>query len=106
MRKIRTEIPTFLVIIISIVPKGLFNCPLSTLNCQLLQIPICRTDTSAQAFSFEMIQKFISKGFLKCFLGFRNWQAVSGCYPAGFSLVGVNPQSPKIIPALRDGCAF
>ena len=40
MRKIRTEIPTFLVIIISIVPKGLLNGPLSTFNCQLLQIPI------------------------------------------------------------------
>ena len=37
MRKIRTEIPTFLVIIISIVPKGLLNCPLSTVNSYKFQ---------------------------------------------------------------------
>lgn len=51
-----------------------------------------------QAFSFEMIQQFINKGFLKCFLGFRNWQAVSGCYPAAISLVGANPPIPKDHP--------
>ena len=40
MRKILTEIPAFFVIFISIVPKGLLNCQLSTFNCQLLQIPV------------------------------------------------------------------
>ena len=32
MRKILTEIPAFFVIFISIVPKGLLNCQLSTVN--------------------------------------------------------------------------
>ena len=48
----------------------------------------------------------------------KRYDVIAGAYPDAASassvqvaperilLVGANPQSPKIIPALRDGCAF
>ena len=39
MRKVLTEIPAFFVIFILIVPKGLLNCQLSTVNFNQTSIP-------------------------------------------------------------------